>query len=120
VGLKLENGKLYFEGIYIGDIKLISLISLIAWNRLSIKDFIPSEDLRKTMPLSISDANITYAVWNPLEISIDVEGDIGRVKGKLNFLDKKVRLKFLDKNRIAPIRRYLNKDKDGWYYEQTL
>ncbi len=95
VGLKLENGKLYFEGIYIGDIKLISLISLIAWNRLSIKDFIPSEDLRKTMPLSISDANITYAVWNPLEISIDVEGDIGRVKGKLNFLDKKVRSKVL-------------------------
>ena len=120
VGLKIEDGKLYVDNTYIGNLESLSLLTTVAYNNIRVQEFKPNESIKKMMPISVTDANITYALWNPMEVTISIVGDVGRVKGGLNILEKKIHLRFLDSKRVAPIRQYLNKDESGWYYEQTL
>jgi hypothetical protein len=119
-GLKISNAKVYVENTYIGDIKEISLLTLLFYNDISIIEFEPTESIKKMLPISIKKADILYAIWNPLEVKISLDGSMGKADGKLDLAEQKIIIRFEKGANIAPIREYLKKDQNGWYYEQNL
>ena len=119
-GLTISKAKVYVENTYIGDIKEISLLTLLLYNSLSLEGFEPTESIKRMLPISIKKANALYAIWNPLAVDISLEGSMGKAKGELDLAQQKIIIRFEKGAKIAPIREYLKKDKNGWYYEQSL
>ena len=119
-GLDISNAKVYVENTHIGDVKDISILTLLLYNSIDIFEFTPVKSIQKMFPLSIKEAHINYAVWNPLEVKISADSSVGKIEGRVDLQNRKVMLRFLDKNRIGPIRNYLRRDKSGWYYEQSF
>ena len=120
IGLNISNAKVYVENTYIGDIKDISILTLLAYNRVTVTGFNPTESIKKMLPISVDKAEMEYVVSNPMEVSILIEGSMGKATGKVDLAQQKVIIRFEDARKVAPIRSYLKKDKDGWYYEQNL
>jgi hypothetical protein len=122
LGLTVKEGNLYMEGTHIADIESISIVTLLLYNGMTVSNLNPTDDIKKIVPMSISEIDFKYVVWNPLKISIKISGDVGDVDGEVDLIEKRLTLRFKNGIRNAPslLRRKLRKDENGWYYEKAL
>jgi len=119
-GLDITDTKVYVENTYIGDIKNISLLTLLIYSDIDILEFNPVDSIKRVFPLAIKRAKVNYAIWNPFEVKISIDSSVGKINGFIDLNKRRVLLRFLDKNRVHSIRTYLKRDKNGWYYEQSF
>jgi hypothetical protein len=120
IGVTISNAKVYVENTYIGDIQEISLLTLLFYNDVTLTNFIPTQSIKRMLPISVDSAKINYAIWDPLKVSIFIQGSMGIAQGEIDITEQKIILRFNKDANIAPIRGYLKKDQNGWYYEQNL
>ncbi len=66
-GLSIQNSSFYIENTHVGNIESISITMLLLYNAVTISNFNPTESVKKMVPISISEIDVKYAIWNPLE-----------------------------------------------------
>ena len=120
MGLTLEKVTLYIQGVDLGKIKQIDLWTLLFYTRIDITAFTPSPGILKIADIRLKKAHFQYAVWNPEQIRIEVEGNIGKVVGSFDLKKHLLRLRWEKTGAIDPIKPYLKRDKKGWYYERIF
>jgi len=115
--LSSYNSKLYYKGVYGGDIENINLSTLLLYNSLSFKNAYLNSALAEILPKKIEYLNITYAIYNPMSITIDGKGDIGKIGGYINPFSKLLHIELKvakkEKTKYATLLRKFRPDEKG-------
>jgi len=115
--LSSYNSKLYYKGVYGGDVEDISLSTLLLYNSLSFKNAYLNSALAEILPKKIEYLNITYAIYNPMHITIDGKGDIGKISGYINPFSKLLHIELnvakKEKTKYATLLRKFKADEKG-------
>jgi len=115
--LKLDNSKLFYRGVYGGEIEDISFSTLLLYNSLSFKNAYLNSALADILPKKIEYLNIKYAIYNPVHITIDGKGDIGKISGYINPFSKLLHIELnaakKEKTKYATLLRKFKPDEKG-------
>ena len=98
--LTLTDIKLYYNGVYAGDIKNITLNSFIFYNSLDIENALLNSALANFLPRKLEHLSFSYSIINPLKIKIDGYGDIGTISGYINLFERAVHIAITKKEKL--------------------
>ncbi len=115
--LNLDGGTLIAKGIDVGKIEHASIVTMLLYNRIDLQGFLPSRFVSKFAPIRLRHARAEYALWHPTTIRLRAEGEIGSVEGSIDLRKHLVRLHWIKVGKIGPLRPYLKRTKEGWFYE---
>jgi len=93
--LELDNSKLYYRGVYGGEIEDIQLSTLLLYNKLEFKNAYLNSALADILPKKIEYLTLKYAIYNPIHITITGRGDIGEINGYINPFSKVVHIELV-------------------------
>ena len=123
--LHLLHADIYIEGIRAAkvmdiDLKTYGLSTLVEAERLRLSGAAGS-----FLPTKIETLRVRYALWNPLQITFNAEGEFGTAEGSYLITEHKLLLLLhpskMMQSRYRDILRRMKKNKNGGYsYEQRL
>lgn len=108
--LNMNNAKLYLKTIESADIKSMKLSSFVLYNSLNISDIKLSSLYKSYMPLHINNINLTYTIFNPLNINIQANGEFGESESSFNLSDLVLHVKLIPSQLM--LRKYKQSLKD--------
>jgi len=123
--LSLEGSNLYVKEIESAHLKELDVKLFALYNAVNVQDITLSDVAGSFIPVKIKNADVTYSVFNPLNVQIQAKGDFGVASGELSILDRKLHLtvtpsELMKKNHLSTMRQ-LKKQKDGSYsYDKTF
>jgi len=118
--LKVEGLDIYFKGIKIAYVKEIDISTILLYSSINIKNIKVDDSFKAMLPQDISYVKINHSISNPFIIPLDINGSFARINGEVNIKKRKVRLNFVSTYDIEILKRFLKKDKEGWYYETSF
>jgi hypothetical protein len=130
-GFKIEDGDIYLEDLKIGSFKSIDLDIFYLYDKLEIDSIEVDKNLKDSVKqieeLSIlSSINaidkivVKFSILKPYKIAVDINGSFGDIKGGLYFNPNRLFFRVVKPKNISAIRRFLDKDEKGLYYEKPL
>lgn len=124
-GLKLENVKIYFEGIEAAKTLELDIDLFFVLNSLKAQMIRVSSVASSYIPTKVDTLSATYTIFKPFEIKITSNGEFGEVEGEVNLTEKKLVLNLKASKKMKQDYRKilykLKKQKDGGYkYEQKF
>jgi len=123
--LDIKDADILYSSIKFATIKDLDIFTLLIYNKIDAQNISLSPSVKNFIPANIRQLTITYHIFNPLKITIEGFGRIGKIDGYYSILQNKVHIflqpsNFMKKNYQTSLRR-LKKDQQGrLYYEQTL
>jgi len=123
--LSVKDASLSFKAIESAKIKDINVAIFGIFNKISLKDVKLSSTASDFVPTDIRYIDVAYALYNPLHVSADAEGDFGDAELDIDLLDRKLLIKLnpsklMSKKHRSTLRN-LKKSKDGGYeYAKTF
>ncbi len=118
--LTLKNADLYVKGIKIATVERVTLLTLLFYSKVELKELMLDDSLKHMAPQRIEDALLTYTLLSPVKLSIYAEGSFGTLKGDADLKERKVHLDFVEEKEIGVIKPMLKKGETGWYYETSF
>jgi len=110
ISLTLKNANVYYHGIKGVEFKKAVILPFILYNRVTVKEIkLPIGEYR------IKKALITYSVADPFNVHIEAEADFAKITGIANLKKRYVKIYLLNL-KSRDLRRFLRKDKKGYYY----
>lgn len=119
----IEDMKVYYEGLHVGNVESVSILPTIVYNQVSINEANFSNSLKQFLPKEIKNLTARNTIFYPIKVWINANGDFGAISGGLNLYTKTLRLElkptkdFL-KN-YSSIAKQFKKQKDIYVYETT-
>jgi len=117
--LELSDATLYVKSIESAEVKESSLTLLGLYNHLSVEDITLSSTAKAFLPLYIESINATYALYNPLNVTLNAEGEFGELDASFNILERTLHIEMLPS--VVMLQKYKNslreltKNEDGSY-----
>jgi|GEM_PF-934031 len=130
-GVSIDGGDIYLEDLKIGNFKSLNLDILYLYNRLEIDsiklDKSLKESAKRVKELSIFGSIsaidrivVKFTILKPYKIAVDINGSFGDIRGGLYFSPNRLFFRVVNPKDISPIRKFLDKDAKGLYYEKPL
>jgi len=108
--LQLNNGKVFYNRMEIADFKNGVIKIFLLYNSVDIKNL-----QLKLGNYKFYEVKLTHSVVSPFEIKLTAKGNIANARGVIDLKNRYVKIYVFDiKNRS--IKRFLKKDKKGYYY----
>ncbi len=118
-GLNIDNGNIYIFGIPTTLFDRATVTSLLTYNTLTIYHADIKNELVET-PIAIDRLEAVYKIWDPLRLSLEMNGTLGRAVGRVDLRKRTLRVDFTDEQKLDAVKRFLHKDKKGWYYATSF
>ena len=118
--LTLNEADVYVKGIKLATVEKIDVFTVLFYTKVTVEKLALDDSLKTMAPTDVQEADGVYALWNPLNVSIDASGSFGRLEGKVALADKTVRLDFNASKGIEMLKPKLKQDEKGWYYETSF
>ena len=125
LSLSIENASVNVKSIESAKIENINLKVFGVYNKVSLENIKLSSVAASMLPTDISSVDITYNIFNPLQVSAEAIGGFGEAKVSFNIpemalhLDLKPSKKMLSSHRQTL--RNLKKSKEGDYsYDKII
>jgi len=121
----ISNADIYLKNIKTASILDMELSSYIVYNSISLENIKLAKAVKSFAPRDIKNINISYTVFNPLNISINGAGGFGEFSASISLVKHKIHLdltpsKLMQKEYRSTLRNF-KKSKDGGYiYEKTI
>lgn len=121
--LDADDGDIVLDNQTVASIENIRISPWIFLNRLSFSNLSVLPQYRNFFPGKIDTITVTYSLLNPLEITIQGEGDFGHFKGGYDLMSQKIKIVF---DATHQLRRYgllvsnLHQEKEGLVYESDF
>jgi len=114
VSLNLKNGIIYYNGMDIITFDKVKILPFIFFNKIE------AYNLKiKFQNLKIRKIDIVYSIVNPFKVYINGNSNFGEIKGNVNLLKKHIKIYILNlSNNI--LKKFLKKDKKGYFYYATF
>lgn len=117
--LEIKNAKLFFEGIESVQIEEIKIAPWGFYNNITIQNVKLSSAAKSFLPLDITSVELRHVIYNPVEISINAEGDFGKLEGSINIYNQSAMIFLIPSAKMqkeyAHSLRYFKKEQDGRY-----
>ena len=120
LGLEIENAIVSVQGIEVGEVKRIRFWTLLLYSQVDLVGFESSPGIRKMADINLERAKLRHAVWHPLTLSLEAEGNFGVVDGEIDLSRRTLRLRWQKVGEISLFRPYLKKEKGAWVYERRF
>ena len=120
LGVELMHPTIIYNGIKVATAKEIKIITLFLYTKTTINDIKDRAGLKNFFPLMPKSMLITHKIWNPYRLDIEMFGKFGKAVGFYDIKEHLFHINLSDDKNIAPIRRYLKKGDNGWYYEERF
>ena len=117
---RLKDVTLYVKGIALAHIEELDFFTLLFYSSLELHSLKVDDALQAKVPTLTKEASFIHNILSPLSISIDANGSFGAIEGKVNMLNKDVRIDFVEVGDIGMIESLLAKDEKGWFYEKSF
>ena len=88
----LKDAKVYYNGIPICKFLDSNLYISILHNSLTVKNIVLDKSMNIFLPKKIKKINLTYSIYNPLEIKLSSIGDFGEAKGTFDLKNRKLHI----------------------------
>jgi hypothetical protein len=118
--LNVKNITVYAKGIEIAHIKEVSFFTFLFYNSLKAKDIKLDEMLSANAPITIDSLKAIYILARPFTVTLEGNGSLGEIDGKINVLHKNIHMDLMKIKNINTLKPFLKKDKRGWYYEKSF
>lgn len=121
--LDVENIQVLAGSSALADIEQIRMVPWIVVNDFYLDSIKASEHFAFFFPGQIDRVRLRYALWNPLEISIEITGDFGHAHGDFDLVEQKLTLFF---DALPQMRNYpllvskLHPQEGGLVYERVF
>jgi hypothetical protein len=123
--LSINDAVVTFKDIESAKIKETNIAVFGLYNNVTLKDVTLASSASSLVPTSVEFIDITYSIFNPLNINAFAKGGFGVAYAQVNLLDTNVLLK-LTPSKLMSLKykstlRNLKKSKDGGYeYAKTF
>ncbi|MBN2895254.1 MAG: hypothetical protein JXK05_05110 [Campylobacterales bacterium] len=122
--LGLQEGTIYYDDMAIAAFEAIRLRPWVFYNSLVLEPTELSAEMEQFVPRSIDWLKITYAVYDPLHVTIEGSGAFGSVEGSVALFDRNISLTLTPSEALLGKKPFwlgkLKKDSEGGYrYETT-
>jgi len=111
--LSLNTGNIYVNDINIANFDKANLYLYLFYNKLNVKNL-----QLELGNYTIKNANVTYSILNPLKLDVFAKANFGDVDGFVDLKDRYIKLYITLKDNT--IKRFLRKDKKGYYYYEKF
>ncbi|HHD80154.1 MAG TPA: hypothetical protein ENK99_00890 [Campylobacterales bacterium] len=118
LGLSISDADIYVKGIKMAHIKSVDLDIFLLYNKLTIDSVHTDKGIQNIVPKSIDKLSATFSIIKPYKVAIDGVGSFGEVKGGFYLNMNKIFLRLPKTKDISTFRKFLQKDKEGLYYEK--
>ena len=108
--LTLKNGSIFYESMEVARFKTITAFIYVLYDKIIINDLKLEIGNYKVLK-----AIIIYSVINPFKAEITAKANFADIKGYIDLKNRNVKLYF-SKIKDFSIKRFLKKDKKGYYY----
>ncbi len=119
--LNLSSAELFFDKLSLARLDVVTLSPWLLYNTLKVEGIHIDEGFTDFMPLEVKTLEVTYAVYNPMKITMNGESDSGYFNGEVNLLERQVSIRLFatDKaqKRYANALARLKKSGEGYVYE---
>jgi len=120
LGVELLHPTIIYEGAKVAKADMIKIVSMIVYSEISIVDIKSDKAMSSIFPLIPKNIVITHNILSPYILNIVAYGDFGKAEGIFDIKSMTLRMDIVEANDIESIKRYLKKDKNGWYYEERF
>lgn len=125
LSLAIEDAQIIYEGIHSADISSLDLEFLLFYNTIRAKDITLSSAAKSFVPLEVSSLKVAHLFYNPLQITLSVEGAFGEAQGSLDLLSRSFELHLKPSERMkkefSHTLRHFKKEQNGEYsYAKNL
>jgi len=120
LGVELKHPTIIYEGAKIAKADMIKIVSMIVYSEINILDIQSDKAMSSIFPLIPKNVIITNNILSPYRLDIVAYGDFGKAKGIFDMKQMTLRMDIVEVKSIDSIKRYLKKDKNGWYYEERF
>jgi len=117
-GVTISDADIYFEGINIAKVQTIDLKILFLYDELKIESVKIDKGIQNILPKYIDNLSATYSIIKPNKIILKGAGSFGELEGYIDL--NKIFIRITNPKDISSIRKFLKKDKEGLYYEESF
>lgn len=110
LALELKNGTVFVNKMDLAYFDRCEIYPYIFWNKIECNNINIANQYK------ITNINGSYSIINPFKIKISGNSNFGKIEGEINIFDKNGRI-YITKLTNSLIKRYLKKDKKGYYYD---
>ena len=120
----LKDAKVYYNDISICKFLDSNFYAFILYNNLTVKNIVLDKSMKIFLPEKIERVNLTYSIYNPLEVKLSSTGDFGEAEGFFNLKTRKLHIVLtpsanMKKNHANTLS--MMKSKNGKYiYDKVL
>jgi len=120
LGVELKEPTIIYEGIKVAKVDMVKIVSMVVYSKITILNIQNDKAMRNILPLLPKNIIIEHNILSPYRLNILAYGDFGIAKGIFDIKSMTIRVYIIKPNNIDSIKRYLKKDKNGWYYEEKF
>jgi uncharacterized protein (UPF0332 family) len=110
IDLNLKKGTVYYNGMDISKFQKIRVLPFIFYNEIEANKITLNIGNYK-----INSLKAFYSVFYPLKVFIKGECDFGKIEGYVNLFKKEIKL-YIYNLTNSYLKRFLRKDKKGYFY----
>jgi len=123
--LQLNHSKVSYKSIQSANIESINVKMFLFYNSLSVNNIELTSMASSFVPLHIDKLDVTYTVFNPLNIIANASGEFGEAIAEVNILDRNVSILLIPSQQMLKqykgTLRSLKKNQNGEYeYDKTF
>ena len=116
----IEEPSIYVKGIKVATIEKIEVFTLLFYTKGSLEGLLLDRSLERFAPREMDHVALTYSVVNPLNAMAEASGGFGEADGSVNFMEKRISMKFSQVGKLGMLKSQLKKDGEGWLYETSF
>jgi hypothetical protein len=110
ISLDLKNGVVYYNGMDILNFKDINIFPFIFYNEIKAKNINLNMGNYK-----INSIKIIYSIFYPVKIFVKGKSNFGQLNGNINLIKREIKVYILNLTDNS-LKRFLRKDKKGYFY----
>jgi hypothetical protein len=109
VYLDLKNGTVYVSQMDIVRFKSCRIEPFVLWNKIGCSDINIADQYK------INRISLNYSLLHPLSVIVKGAGNFGKINGKIDIIGKSGKI-YITGLTNPLIKKFLKKDKKGYYY----
>lgn len=107
LSLRLNDMQVSVKGIESAVVEEADITLLLLYNKIEVQNITLSSVAESFVPAKIESLDVSYTIFNPLEITLNAVGDFGEVEASVMLLDRNITLG------LAPSKLMLSKHKNS-------
>ncbi|RUM65189.1 MAG: hypothetical protein DSZ03_03170 [Sulfurimonas sp.] len=123
--LRVNDGKLYYDDLYVGTFESLSIVPLLLYNQATVEHFSISKEMSRFAKGQVETLRVRHSVVSPWTLYVTAHADMGDVTAEVHLKDKNMTLLLEPSAALlkqAPfwLQRLKKTEAGGYVYETTF